>query len=106
MINVAENEILIRCSCHSREHAAWLVHEANLDKEKYPTGDDWYLSVMLDHFGFWKRIKKAIQYIFAPHSLKYGMTAELVLTDSDVDAITDFIIRRRSNSIADTSSVK
>jgi len=98
MINIADNELLIRCSCPSKEHAAWLVYEPNLEKEKYPIGDDWYLSVMLDHFGFWKRVRKAFQYIFAPYSLKFGMTAELVLRDSDVDAIVDFIVRKRSQS--------
>jgi hypothetical protein len=91
MINVADNELLIRCACHSAEHIAWLVHDSD-DKD-----DDWYLSVMLDHFGFWKRVRRALRYVFAPGTIKYGMTAELVLRNDDVEKIADFIRMRRGN---------
>jgi hypothetical protein len=29
---VAENELLMRCSCHSAEHIAWLIHELDDDR--------------------------------------------------------------------------
>lgn len=86
MINLAENELLLRCSCHSPEHIALLIHEPE---------DDWYLSVMLDHFTFWKRVRKGMQYIFAPASIRYGMTAELMLRTEDIDKIAEFICVRR-----------
>jgi hypothetical protein len=97
VINVAENELLMRCSCHSPEHIAWLIHDPDSDRENNLKGehDDWYLSVMLDHFPFWKRVRKAFQYIFAPHSIRYGMTAELVLRTEDVDKLCEFIRIRR-----------
>jgi hypothetical protein len=99
LINVAENELLLRCSCGAAEHIAWLVHEPddtrgnNLKSEH----DDWYLSVMLDHFSFWKRVRKAVQYIFHPSSIRYGMTADLVLRSEDVDKIAEFIQKRRKS---------
>lgn len=96
MIDTKDDELLIRCNCGTREHQAWLVYEKNQEPEKYPCGDDWYLTVMLDNFGFWKRVRKAFQYVFSPMSLKYGMTAEIVLLDSDVDRIAEFIKERRS----------
>lgn len=97
MINVAENELLMRCSCHSAEHIAWLIHEPDEDRGNNLKGehDDWYLSVMLDHFTFWKRVCKGFQYIFAPQTIKYGMTAELVLRTEDIDRLYEFILIRR-----------
>jgi hypothetical protein len=92
MINLADNEILLRCSCHSLDHIAFLIHDPNIKGEH----DDWYLSVMLDHFSFWKRVRKAFQYVFAPHTIRYGMSAELVLRSEDVDRLSEFIQKRRS----------
>ena len=88
MINVEDNELLIRCSCHSPEHIAWLIHDLE--------DDVWFLSVMLDHFPFWKRVRTGFRYVFAPHTVKYGMTAELVLRSEDVDKISEFIRARRA----------
>jgi hypothetical protein len=98
MINVADNELLMRCSCHSPDHIAWLIHEPDDDRGNNIKGenDDWYLSVMLDHFRFWKRLRTGLRYIFAPHTIKYGMTAELVLRTDDIDKVHDFIARRRA----------
>lgn len=96
-INVAENELLMRCSCHSAEHIAWLIHDPweSRDSNLKAADDDWYLSVMLDHFSFWKRLRTALRYVFAPQTIKYGMTAELVLRNEDVDRLAEFITKRR-----------
>ena len=69
-------------------HVAWLVHEPDDSRGNNLKGeqDDWYLTVMLDHFPFWKRLSTGLRYIFAPLSLKYGMTAELVLRSEDIEA--------------------
>jgi hypothetical protein len=97
MINVAENELLIRCSCHTPEHIAWLIHDPDEARGNNIKGgdDDWFLSVMLDHFSFWKRVRVGFRYVFAPHTIKYGMSAELVLRSEDVDKISEFIRARR-----------
>jgi hypothetical protein len=98
VINVAENELLMRCSCHSAEHIAWLIHDPDESRGNNLKGehDDWYLSVMLDHFSFWKRVRKAFRYVFAPQTIKYGMTAELVLRTEDIDKLYEFILVRRA----------
>lgn len=96
MINLADNELLIRCACHSVEHHALLVHEPadsrgnNLKGEE----DDWYLCVALNDRGFWHRLRKGICYIVAPRRLKCGMYAELVLTNADAGWIAKFITER------------
>jgi hypothetical protein len=107
MINVAENELLLRCSCHAPEHIAWLVHEPDNTRDNNLKGenDDWYLSIMLDHFGFWKRIRKGLQYIFWPESFRYGMTAELVLRSEDIDKIAEFITLRRKKETGTTKEM-
>lgn len=99
MINVEENELLIRCSCHSADHVAWLIHDPDMDRkfsDLKGENDDWFLSVMLDHFSFWKRVRMGFRYVFAPYTIKYGMSAELVLRSEDVDKISEFIQRRRA----------
>jgi hypothetical protein len=98
MINLADNELLLRCSCHSSEHVAWLIHEPDDSRDD----DSWYLSVTLDHFPFWKRLRIGLRYVFAPLSLKYGMTAELVLRSEDVDRLAAFISKRRNQFKTET----
>lgn len=95
--NLDENEILLRCACLASDHIAFLRHEPDDSRGNNLKGehDDWYLSVVLDHFGFWKRIPMAFRYIFAPRTIKYGMTAELVLRNEDVDRLCEFIVTRR-----------
>lgn len=95
---IKDNEFLMRCSCHNSDHFAWLIHEPDDSRGNNLKGedDDWYLSVSLSNFGFWKRLGKAARYVFRPLSLKYGMTAELVLRTEDVTALEDFIRTRRS----------
>lgn len=98
MINVADNELLIRCSCSSSTHIAWLIHDPDTSRGNNLKGehDDWYLSVMLDNFAFWKRIRMAFRYVFAPQTIRYGMTSELVLKNEDVDKLAEFIKSRRA----------
>jgi len=108
MINVADNELLLRCSCHSAEHIAFLIHDPDDSRGNNLKGenDDWYLSVMLDHFTFWKRVRKALRYVFAPQSIKYGMTAELVLRTEDIDKIAEWIcVRRLPSALSDISHI-
>jgi|SRR5208282_6749089 len=97
MINLEDNELLLRCSCGSKDHIAFLIHDPDTSRGNNLKGehDDWYLSIMLDHFGFWRRIRMALKYIFRPTLMRYGMSAELVLRSEDVDKIASFIIRRR-----------
>jgi len=94
---IADNEFLMRCACFSSDHYAWLIHEPDDSRGNNLKGvdDDWYLSVSLAHFGFWKRVRKALRYIFSPLSLKYGMTAEIVLRTEDIDKLAEFICMRR-----------
>jgi hypothetical protein len=96
MINVRDNELLMRCSCWSSSHIAWLIHEPTEERGNNLKGidDDWYLSVTLDNFSFWKRVRLAFRYIFTPLSIQYGMTAELVLKNEDIKRLYGFISRR------------
>lgn len=96
MINLDDNEILLRCSCYSPDHIAFLVHEQwssrgnNLKAED----DDWYLSIMLDPIKpWWKRAWRA----FFPCK-RYGQYAEIVLTNQDVQRLADFIKKRLENA--------
>jgi hypothetical protein len=41
-------------------------------------------------------VRKGLQYIFAPASIRYGMTAELVLRTEDIDKVAEFIRVRRA----------
>lgn len=109
MINVQDNEILLRCSCHASEHIAFLKYEPDDRRGNNLKGeqDDWYLSVMLDHFRFWKRLRMACRYLFAPQTINYGMTAELVLRSEDMDKLCEFIVvRRLSGALEDALAKK
>lgn len=101
MINLEENEILMRCCCHASDHMALLVHEPDESRGNNlkGRGDDWYLSVSLDQPLFWRRVVKAMQYVFYPRRIRYGMYAELVLTSDDVDRVASFIIDRRATEV-------
>lgn len=96
----------MRCSCHSADHIAWLIHEPDDSRGNNLKGehDDWYLSVMLDHFALWKRVRMAFRYVFAPHTIKYGMTAELVLRTEDIDKLYEFILLRRLPAALDEAA--
>lgn len=97
MPTVSENNVFImRCACYSAPHTAMLIHEPDDTRGNNLKGehDDWYLSVLLDNFHFWKRVRTAFRYIFAPRTIPYGMTAELVLRTEDVTRLANFITRR------------
>jgi hypothetical protein len=96
-INLNDNEILLRCACGASDHIALLTHDADDPRDCNLKGveDDWYLSVMLDHFRFWKRLRLAARYLFAPQTIKYGMAAELVLRNEDVEKLAHFILTRQ-----------
>ena len=98
MINVADNELLLRCSCHAPAHVAWLIHDPYTERGNNLKGeqDDWYLSVMLDHFGFWKRLRIGLRNIIRPRTIECGMSAELVMRTEDIDKLKEFIERRRA----------
>jgi hypothetical protein len=96
-INVPDNAILLRCACHSMSHFARLIYEPADSRGNNLKGqsDDWYLSVMLDFDGLWLRLRTAIRYIFAPRSLDYGSTTEIVLHNEDIDQLIDFLVSKR-----------
>jgi len=96
-VNVPDNEIMLRCACGHSDHTAFLIHEPDDTRGNNLKGehDDWYLSVRLDHFHIWKRLRMALRYAFAPHTITYGTTAELVLRSEDVDKLCEFIVTRR-----------
>lgn len=99
MINVDKNELLIRCSCGSKDHVAWLIYEPDDSRGNNlkAVDDDWYLSMTFDHFGFWKRVRKAFAFVFRPLSIKFGMSTELALQNEDVERIAAFIVEQRMN---------
>lgn len=102
MINIEENEILMRCSCHASGHMALLVHDPDESRGNNlkGCGDDWYLSVSLVQHSFWRRVGKSFQYVFCPRRIRDGMYAEsIVLTNDDVDRVASFIIDRRATGM-------
>lgn len=97
-INLEDNEILLRCACHSAEHIAFLIHDEDTSRENNLKGkdDDWYLAVLLDPIQpWWKRVWRALR----PNKGRYGFYAELVLTTDDVNKLADFIYGRISLSV-------
>jgi hypothetical protein len=92
------NEFFMRCACHASDHCAMLTHEPDSARGNNISGvdDEWYLSVRLDQFGFWKRFRTGLRYIFSPYSIKYGTSVEIVLRNEDIAALEDFIMRRRN----------
>ena len=100
-VNVAEDEILLRCACDNLKHIAHLVH----DPDNRYKGENlhlqrecctWYLTVTLNAPGIFDRIRQAARYIFAPHTLRFGNYVELALRDEDVDRLAEFIEMRRN----------
>jgi hypothetical protein len=106
MINLRDNELMMRCSCFSHDHIAFLIHEPDDERGNNLKGenDDWYLSVMLDHFGFWKRVRMGLRYVFRPYTIRYGMSAELVLRNDDIDKLAEFIAVRRLPAALEASA--
>jgi len=102
-VGLQDNEFLMRCACYSAHHHAMLTHEPDDQRGNKIKGehDDWYLSVFLSRFSFWKRIGMAARYVFAPRMVNYGHYAEIVLRSEDVDALAEFIARRRAGEKKD-----
>jgi hypothetical protein len=77
MISLEDNEFLLRCSCHSADHLAFLIHEpddsrGNNLKARMTTG---ICPSLLDPIQpWWKRIWRALR----PNSGRYRMYVELV----------------------------
>lgn len=101
-VDVAENELLLRCACGDRmAHVAWLIHEPDdsLGNNLKGEQDDWYLMIGLDcRFGFWRRLWTSLKYAFWPSSLtamRYHGYSELVLRNEDIDRLNEFIVTRR-----------
>ena len=103
-INLQDNEIMLRCACYAHEHTAMLAHEPNDSRDCKLKGenDDWYLSISLANHRFSGRIKKALQYVFRPSTIRYGMYAEIVLRDEDVERVAEFIRERRGRAAGTT----
>jgi len=88
-----EDELIIRCSCGDKmSHFATLIYEPWEDRGNNIKSehDDWYLSVALETFSFWKRLKLAWNYMWNK-STPYGNFIEIVLTNQDVKDIADWI---------------
>jgi hypothetical protein len=88
------------------DYIAFLIHDPDTERGNNLKGehDDWYLSVMLDHFRFWKRVRMGLRYIFRPDTIRYGMTAELVLRTEDIDRLQEFIVTRRLPAALETAA--
>lgn len=59
------------CDCNSTEHQMVIYHD---EEDKL-----FYCHIHLVHYGFWRRLKAAIKYLFGYHS-KYGQWDELILS--------------------------
>jgi hypothetical protein len=95
MLNLQENELLIRCQCGSKSHFAFLTHDPweQHDNNLKGSQDDWYLTVSLEPLGFWKRLYRGLGYIFLPNHL-WWMYTDIVLTNEDAAEIEAFISAR------------
>lgn len=92
-VNLRDNELLLRCACHSDDHIAFLIHEPDDSRGNTLKGedDDWYLSVLLDPVQpWWRRLWRALR----PRDGRFGIYAEIVLRDDDVRRLAAFIDRR------------
>jgi len=99
-VNVANDEILLRCACDNLKHIAYLIHDPD---ERYKGEDrhlqgervNWYLTITLNAPGIVDRIRQAARYIFAPHTVRFGNYVELALRNEDMDRLAEFIETRR-----------
>jgi len=106
-VNVANDEILLRCACDNLKHIAYLVHDPDnrykgvdwhLQRERF----NWYLTITLNAPGIFDRIRQAARYIFAPHTVRSGNYVELMLWNEDVDRLAEFIEMRREQERSTT----
>jgi hypothetical protein len=99
-VNVASDEILLRCACDNLKHIAYLIHDPD---ERYKGEDwhlqgerfNWYLTITLNAPRTFDRIRQAARYIFAPHTVRFGNYVALALRNEDMDRLAEFIETRR-----------
>lgn len=68
------------CACHSVEHQIVFSYDAE-DNQAYVT-------IHLNKFSLWKRIKQGVKYIFG-HTSIFGDFDEIILNDTHADALID-----------------
>lgn len=84
-----EKEIFI-CECNSTEHQMVAYLDPN------PNYNIVYLHVKLNKYGFWKRIKKGIKYIFG-YASRYGEWDEFIINPEDASKfrrLADFLEKK------------
>ena len=86
-----EETLFVLCSCHSPEHQMILSYFNDEDIPYRELTVQFHLSDM----GFWRRLKYGIKYIFGYRS-KYGAFSELILSDTDVAQIEEFLMKYRN----------
>lgn len=67
---------LVLCEANCNEHQIIIKYDDDIDWENV------YISYHLQNFGFWKRLKYAVKYLFGYKS-QYGNWGELVLSADD-----------------------
>jgi hypothetical protein len=77
-------ELLFICDCSSCEHQIIV----SFDKEDEMA----YAFISLNKFGFWKRLKEGIKYIFG-HTSKYGHFEEFIFRKEDADKLIKLAAR-------------
>jgi len=99
-VDIADDEILLRCACGNLQHIAYLIHDphrrhdgrdCHIQNERF----DWYFTITLNAPRTFERIRQAARYIFAPHTFRFGNYVELALRNEDVDRLAEFIEARR-----------
>ena len=74
-----KSDVLL-CQCGSLEHQLWFYYD---DDSEYPLVA---VEIHLAKYGFWKRLKYAIKYLFGYQS-RYGAFDEMILKPEDFDKI-------------------
>lgn len=76
-----KNELLI-CECHSTDHQYIFLYDDDKDSNGH-VDRTVYIHTHLNTFGFWKRLKYGIMYIFGYKS-RYGDYDEFIINPEDV----------------------
>ncbi len=92
--SIDEEELLIGCSCHSKNHlVSFAISENSLDRK---TGDDipddFFFSIGINNYlGIFKRLFIAFKYVFSPLKInRTGDFAEVLCSPEDVLQLKDF----------------
>jgi len=95
---INKDEIILRCACGDKmDHFATLIYEPWDDQGNNIKGehDDWYLTVRLDKFHFWKRLKVAWKYLWGIETnFEY---IEMALRNQDMADIAKWIEDKKFN---------